>query len=182
MSELDVEVAGGKLDLIYTYGTLKKGFPNHHVLEDMIGKNDAVFRGSCMTIEQYPLVCGLYGVPYMIHLPGSGNRIKGELYGVTSRGLPQLDELEGLTMKHYERHRVRVAMEEGSAEELEAEAYFAHGSYGEALWKKRGQLGMSEYRLEDALDYMKMEQRAQYKSVVHELFEFVGSAPTNSGD
>ncbi|XP_054775949.1 putative gamma-glutamylcyclotransferase At3g02910 [Prosopis cineraria] len=181
MSVAGTEGDGGTLRLIYTYGTLKKGFPNHPLLEDLIGTKDAVFMGSCETRERYPLVCGLYGVPYLIHLPGSGHHIKGELYGVTRRGLTQLDELEGVRMRHYERRPIRVAME-GSAEEAEAEAYFAHRSYGEGLWKKRGEAGMKEYGSENALDYVKSEQRTKDKSLVEELFEFVGSVPAGVGD
>ncbi|XP_028802894.1 putative gamma-glutamylcyclotransferase At3g02910 [Neltuma alba] len=181
MSEAESEGKGEKLRLIFTYGTLKIGFPNHSLLEDLIGKNDAVFRGSCVTTEHFPLVCGLYGVPYLVHLPGSGNQVKGELYGVTSRGLARLDELEGVKIKHYERRPIRVAMD-GSGEEAEAEAYFAHGGYGEALWKKRGEVGMSEYTSENGLDYVRMEQRAQDKSLVEELLELVGSAPSSAVD
>ncbi|XP_028802856.1 putative gamma-glutamylcyclotransferase At3g02910 [Neltuma alba] len=181
MSEAESEGKGEKLRLMFTYGTLKRGLPNHTLLEDLIGKKDAVFRGSCVTTEHYPLVCGLYGVPYLIHLPGSGHQIKGELYGVTSRGLARLDELEGVTIKHYERRPIRVAMD-GSGEEAEAEAYFAHGCFGEALWKKRGVVGMSEYTSENALDQVRIERRAQDRSLVDELLDLVGSAPSSIVD
>ncbi|TYI16521.1 hypothetical protein ES332_A08G261000v1 [Gossypium tomentosum] len=89
--------------LIFTYGTLKRGFSNHVLLQDLMRTGDAVFKGSYQTVEKYPLVCGPYRVPFLLNLPGSGHRVTGELYAVSSRGLARVDELEGTSRGHYER-------------------------------------------------------------------------------
>ncbi|XP_057801790.1 putative gamma-glutamylcyclotransferase At3g02910 isoform X2 [Salvia miltiorrhiza] len=139
-------MAGGGDDLIFVYGTLKRGFYNHYLLEDLIRAGAAAYLGPCTTVEAYPLVCGPYGIPYLVNLPGSGQRIRGELYSVSSvHGLARLDELEGVDRGHYERLPVAVAAEGGGQD---AEAYFAHRDFGEKLWKRCGEVGLSEFNVE----------------------------------
>ncbi|KAG6390990.1 hypothetical protein SASPL_148736 [Salvia splendens] len=86
-------MAGGGDELIFVYGTLKRGFYNHSLLEALIRTGAAAY------VEAFPL-----------------------LYSVSSlHGLARLDELEGVERGHYERLPVAVAVAEG--EELkDAEA------------------------------------------------------------
>ncbi|KAJ4849546.1 hypothetical protein Tsubulata_042058 [Turnera subulata] len=91
--------------LVFTYGTLKRGFSNHVLMQDLIRTGDAVFKGAYRTHQPYPLVCGPYRVPFLLNLPSAAgsHRVAGELYAVSVRGLSRLDELEGTSRGHYER-------------------------------------------------------------------------------
>ncbi|KAL5550967.1 hypothetical protein UlMin_001143 [Ulmus minor] len=151
-----------KQTLIFSYGTLKRGFFNHTLMEDLINQNDAVYLGQFLTHGSYPLVCGPYGIPYLIDIPGSGHRIKGELYSVAPRGLVRLDDLEGTSIGHYERLPIRVVGESENGvvpSELDAEAYYAHRSFGEALWEKNGREGLNEFSEIEARKYVKRRDR-----------------------
>ncbi len=68
---------------VFVYGTLKKGFHNHHLLEGHEGK-DAIALG----IELYEGP----GIPFAKE--GDG-KIMGELYEVDCNSLEKLDQLEG---------------------------------------------------------------------------------------
>ena len=161
-----------KSHLIFTYGTLKQGFPNHHLMQDLISKDDAALLGTYSTHNSYPLVCGPYGLPYLINQPGSGHRVRGELYAVSSRGLVRVDELEAIGIGHYERLPIQAA--DGTVL-LEAEAYFAHRNFGERLWKKNGEVGMMEYTKEDATKYVGKENRQKGKTITDVIHEFLNS-------
>ena len=163
-----------KPHLIFTYGTLKQGFPNHHLMQDLISKGKAALRGTYSTHNSYPLVRGPYCIPYLINQPGSGHRVKGELYVVLPEGLPRLDGFEGVSTGHYERLPVQVADVSFSQE---VEAYFAHRNFGERLWKKNGEVGMMEYTEEDATKYMRMtkENRQKGKTITVVIHEFLNS-------
>ena len=94
--------------LIFTYGTLKRGFSIHVIRQDLIRTGYATFVGVYETAQKYPLVCGPYRVPFLLNFPGSGHRVQGELYSVSTRGLARMDELEGTTCGHYERLPVKL--------------------------------------------------------------------------
>ncbi|KAK2640483.1 hypothetical protein Ddye_028278 [Dipteronia dyeriana] len=147
-----------KRTLIFTYGTLKHGLPNHNLMQDLISQNDAVYLGPFITQQPYPLVCGLHGIPYLINLAGSGNRIKGELYSVSSRGLVRLDELEATSIGHYDRLPIQVQSEDGAVSK-DGEAYFANSRFGVRLWEKKGKVGMSEYSQREAREYVRIVDR-----------------------
>jgi gamma-glutamylcyclotransferase (GGCT)/AIG2-like uncharacterized protein YtfP len=98
-------VNAGEGVLLFVYGSLKRGFPNHACLRD------AVARGEARTAAAYRLVS--LG-PY----PGlaSGTRsIGGELYWANAFLLQQLDDFEG-----DEYRRAPVLLADGTS----AEAYF----------------------------------------------------------
>ena len=160
--------------LIFTYGTLKRGFPNHGLMQSLIDQNDAVFLGTHVTLHSYPLVCGPNGIPYLINLPGSGHRVKGELYSVSTRGLRRLDELEGTALGHYERLPIQTQAE--AEAEAEAEAYYAHRSFGEELWEKNGREGLSEYTEREASGFVRREDRPKDRSFVDEVRFFLSSS------
>ncbi|CAH8330264.1 unnamed protein product [Eruca vesicaria subsp. sativa] len=166
---------GGALtNHIFVYGTLKRNHPNHFLLQDLISKNDAVYVGQRTTRSSYPLVTGLYGIPYLINQPGSGQRILGELYSVSKRGLVRLDELEGIKVEHYERLPVEVVDEECNGV-VSVEAYFAHRSFGERLWVKKGKVGMCEFGVNDGVLYVGPKDRPRFSSVIDEIEAFVSS-------
>ncbi|XP_030457101.1 putative gamma-glutamylcyclotransferase At3g02910 [Syzygium oleosum] len=160
--------------LIFTYGTLKRGFPNHPLMEDLIRSRDAVPLGPRVTRLPHPLVLGPFGIPFLVNLPGRGHRVRGELFSVSPRGLSRVDELEGIGRGHYERLPIEV---EGDGGPAEAEAYFAHASFGEGLWRRRGEVGLSEYTRECAGEYVKRSERPKGWSFVESVREFVSSSP-----
>ncbi|KAK9716206.1 hypothetical protein RND81_06G218300 [Saponaria officinalis] len=145
--------------LIFVYGTLKRSFPNHHLLETFLATDDAKFLGVYKTVDPYPMVRGPLGVPFLINLPGSGLRVKGELYSVSGRALARLDELEGIGRGHYERLPAVVTAEDGGGEVSEVEAYYADRGFAEELWEKSGRNAVAEYLPSDAEKYVGVEAR-----------------------
>lgn len=85
--------------LIFVYGSLKKGFPNHFNMDGSIfigfGETKDLF-------EMYPNMAHRF--PYLVHNRGRGLQIHGELYEVpTSIVISRIDPFEGTPP--YDRHR-----------------------------------------------------------------------------
>lgn len=173
MAANEQEITETKLNLIFSYGTLKRGFQNHVLMEELKATDDASFKGVYTTMEAFPLVIGPYGIPFLINKPGSGYRIIGELYSVTAQGLARLDELEGIETGHYERLPVKVVADGG--EILAVEAYFAHRSFADELWKKCGEGGVNEYSMEMGNKYVKRSNRPLGYTFVGEVWKFISS-------
>lgn len=181
--------------LVFTYGTLKRGFSNHGLIQEMIGSGDVAFVGNAHTTGRLPLVCGPYRVPFLLNLPGSGERVKGELYAVSARGISRMDDLEGTCRGHYERLPISVVLrrrrrsavtgadeEEDDDEvevEAEAEAYYAHRSYAAELWKRSGERGFEAYSEKEARGYVKRKDRPHDTTFLDQIRIFVGSPPQN---
>ncbi|CAN7112951.1 unnamed protein product [Brassica rapa subsp. narinosa] len=169
--------------LVFSYGTLKRGFSNHVLMQDLIRSGDASFKGVYQTLEKYPLVCGPYRVPFLLNKPGSGQRVTGELYSVSPRGLSRLDELEGISRGHYVRQPIRLAAkEEGGDLETErvssscvVEAYYAHKSYEEELWERNRRRSFGAYTEKEARGYVKRNDRPQHLSFLDHIRIFVSS-------
>ncbi|XP_045208472.2 gamma-glutamylaminecyclotransferase-like [Mercenaria mercenaria] len=112
--------------LIFVYGTLKSGLPNHHLIEN---KTDGlcISRGTATTEEKFPLVTATrYNVPFMLYAPGKGHNIEGELYEVDETRLKSLDKLEAHPHL-YERRDIIVtksAGREGSENAIKVQSYF----------------------------------------------------------
>ncbi|PWA43675.1 AIG2-like protein [Artemisia annua] len=136
-------------------------FANHPLLQSLISQNDAVFIGTYTTDLPFPLVQGPYGVPFLLNFPGSGqHRVRGELYSVSDHGLEKLDDLEGITLGHYERLPVKVVAENGGVPAtVEAMAYYGHRSFAEDMWRKVGEVGFGEYSHELEKCYVKRDLR-----------------------
>jgi len=76
--------------LVFVYGTLKRGFHNHRVMEEA----GAQFVCAGATVTCFPLVQS--GLPFLLHRPGEGHRVEGEIFRVpTAAGWERLDRLEG---------------------------------------------------------------------------------------
>jgi gamma-glutamylaminecyclotransferase len=59
--------------LVFVYGTLKTGEPNHSVMSDA-ETGRAEFVGIGTTINKYPLVIGSrYNIPFLLAQDGTGN-------------------------------------------------------------------------------------------------------------
>lgn len=93
--------------LVFVYGTLKRGFHNHHVMQRAGGE----FICCGTTVELYPLV--IDGLPYLLNVPGQGHPVDGEIYRVASvEGWFTLDRLEGHP-SFYERQVVNIKGADG---------------------------------------------------------------------
>lgn len=76
-------------DLVFIYGTLKQGFPNHHLNQGTRVEGDFV------TVQKYPLyLVGKRHSPWLLNSPGAGEQVFGELYRVDTKVLGALDILE----------------------------------------------------------------------------------------
>ncbi|KAK4362775.1 hypothetical protein RND71_018016 [Anisodus tanguticus] len=174
---MGVEEGAEKSTIIFTYGTLKRGFSNHLLLQDIISNGDASFLGVYQTVDRLPLVCGPYRVPFLLNFPGLGERVWGELYAVSARGLIRMDELEGITKAHYERLPIKVQQAQPNIESVRmAEAYYAHGNYAEALWKTNGEKGYSIYSEKEAKGYVKRKDRPQHLTFLEQIGLFISSS------
>lgn len=91
---------------VAVYGTLKRGFSNHHLLEK------AMYIGEAQT----GLPFRLYTVGFPVLLPGTkddpGTPVRVELYDVTAEQLHWLDRLEG-NGRMYQRERRRFRTSSG---------------------------------------------------------------------
>lgn len=98
-------------NLVFTYGTLKTGFPNHN----KISAHQSRFMGKAKTMHKYPLIIhGAYHVPFLldaVDYPGSSH-IHGEVYRVSDKGLDTLDKFEGIDQGYYTRKQISVFINE----------------------------------------------------------------------
>ncbi|KAK3568905.1 hypothetical protein QTP86_019571, partial [Hemibagrus guttatus] len=96
---------------VFVYGTLKKGQPNNYRMMDT-AKGEAKFLGRARTVNKYPLViAGEYNIPFLLNIPGEGQRILGDIYSVDDPMLKFLDWFEGCPQM-YQRTRVLLEVEE----------------------------------------------------------------------
>ncbi|GMP25305.1 hypothetical protein CsSME_00002242 [Camellia sinensis var. sinensis] len=175
--------------LIFTYGTLKKGFSNHGLLQEMMEAGEAKYLGVYRTVEKLPLVCGPYRVPFLLNFPGSGDHVLGELYSISAdRALIRMDDLEGTSRGHYERLPVKLVGDEdgdgdgdgdddGDREVIRwAEAYYAHRSYAEGMWERnrdKEEGYFSNYTDKQAKGYVHRKDRPQHLSFLDHVRLFL---------
>lgn len=188
-SEAGGDCLAGQENLVFTYGTLKEGFSNHGIVQEMIRSGEASYVGVYRTADRYPLVCGPYRVPFLLNLPGEGQSVWGEVYAVSSAGIARMDELEGTRRGHYERLPILIrgggGREDGVGEEaaadeavVGAEAYFAHRSYAGDLWKRNGERGYCVYSEKEARGYVKRKDRPAGTTFLDQIRVFVSSSPS----
>ncbi|CAG9764393.1 unnamed protein product [Ceutorhynchus assimilis] len=79
---------------VFVYGTLKKGEPNYQQFSKSTeGYFKFLYHGK--TKEKFPLIIGTqYNIPFLLHSPGKGHNVKGEIYEVDEKVLADLDLLE----------------------------------------------------------------------------------------
>lgn len=104
--------AQGRNELLFVYGTLKRGFQWHaKYLGDPV--HGVEFLGPGVTTCELPLLVGDSGVPYLlgdlVHgRDGDFHQVHGELWSCSSDTLAGMDEFEGLSKGYYERKKIRV--------------------------------------------------------------------------
>lgn len=187
--------------MVFVYGTLKRGFPNHPLL----AASASPFSGAASTAAPASLVVGPYSIPFLLPssrtpCSSSGRLVSGELYAASPSALADLDALEvphplfprsqfqihsfqsrprpqGTHLGVYERRRLTVVVD--GTREVEAEAYFAHSSYAEALWRRCGgeAAEIGEYTMDHAARYVPPSGRSPGASgLIHAIHTFLGTA------
>ena len=79
------------MKLLFVYGSLKQGFANEHV------NTGTRLPGAYRTRERLPLfLLGDGQVPCILHQPGTGHQVSGEVYEVDDSALVRMDRLERL--------------------------------------------------------------------------------------
>jgi len=94
--------------LVFVYGSLKKGFDNHHLLS-----KSAKRLGKAITIGKFGMFEDSFGnYPYLVSAPKM--RIHGELYVIERKELlEKLDQFEGAP-EYYERKKILVKSHHGT--------------------------------------------------------------------
>lgn len=144
-------------ELVFVYGTLKRGFPNH-------GRWMARARlvGRFRTRERYRLVLnGDRLSPCLMAGAGQGRRVMGEVYAVDPSGLKQLDRLERIDRPDGYRRR-RIVVEAIDKPDPEARRVFVYLKNPE--WVNDPRSGaLAIYTPEAARDY-----RQRHRGPVHD--------------
>ncbi|XP_074316577.1 putative gamma-glutamylcyclotransferase At3g02910 [Silene latifolia] len=166
---------------IFTYGTLKKGFSNHKLMIELINAGEARYLGTYQTEDRFPLVCGPYRVPFLLNFPGRGRAVVGEIYEISPTSLTRIDELEGVSRGHYQRLPIRVTLVNSldldvDVDVIDAEAYFAHSSYADELWKKAGEVGYVVYSENEAKGYVSRNDRPPHLTFLDHISIFLSSS------
>jgi gamma-glutamylaminecyclotransferase len=87
--------------LLFVYGTLRRGGPNHPLLAA------ARFVDAARTAERYALFVD--GIPFLAPAPAV-HHVRGEVYAVSAETLAEIDRLEGHP-RWYERRPVAVVLD-----------------------------------------------------------------------
>lgn len=90
----------GPESLIFVYGSLKRGYALHHLLEGQF------FRGPATTCPLYRIF-DLGSYPGLVDWP-EGLAVQGELYEVDAECLKRLDEAEGVGEGLYARRIIKL--------------------------------------------------------------------------
>lgn len=135
-----------RTELLFVYGTLKRGFLNHDHLAN------ASCRGRYETVVPHPLVIlAPWEMPSLYNRPGQGQRVCGELYEVDPPTLRRIDVLEMVGEPDgYERARIRLRPLDPGGAPCSAWTYFKCGTSPELArgpWLREYQ--SARYRRDD---------------------------------
>ena len=109
----------GKVIPVFVYGTLKRGYGNHHLL------TNALYLGTASTKDKWTMVGKDMSFPYVVLKDDKeGHQVKGECYMVDAVTMMGLDRLEGVAYNHYKKVRVPLLFSDDNTEQ-EAIMYIA---------------------------------------------------------
>jgi gamma-glutamylaminecyclotransferase len=104
---------------LFVYGTHKRGFALHET-----GLAGQRFLGAYRTVDPYPMVvAGPSFAPMMLDEPGTGLRVRGELYEVESARIATIDSIEHIGEPGNSRASIELEPIAGGAR-LAANVYF----------------------------------------------------------
>lgn len=107
--------------LVFVYGTLKEGFRNFHV------NRGVRVPGTFVTEQAYPLyVIGEFGLPWLVHEPGRGHHVTGQVFEVDDASLAAMDVLERVDDAGWYTRRLLAVRHTATAEVVQAQAYLGH--------------------------------------------------------
>jgi gamma-glutamylcyclotransferase (GGCT)/AIG2-like uncharacterized protein YtfP len=86
---------------VFVYGTLKRGYGNHHLLKNQL------YLGKAKTKQKWAMVGNGMPFPYVLSVNNLGYQVEGEVYMVDGLTLKALDRLEGVPT-HYKKLNVGV--------------------------------------------------------------------------
>lgn len=184
--------------LAFVYGTLKRGFGNHWLMEEQLKAKHCRLVGTAKTKHKYPLVCGPFQVPFLLDVRGSGEHVRGELYEVDSHCLGLLDDLEGTSKGHYMRCPVTLTGIEldqsfllslqsdldgisfakdqklmglmNRLGEVQAEAYFAALHYTDGLYQAPH---LEAYTEKESASYTRRIHRPQNRTFIEHVYHWI---------
>jgi len=106
------------MPLLFVYGSLKEGFPNHRV------NRGRRVPGEYRTAQAYPLHLVESVLPCLFLQPGAGVPVQGQLFEVDSAALAAMDALERIGEPGgYHRVTIEVAEMDTPARTLQAFVY-----------------------------------------------------------
>ena len=94
--------------LVFVYGSLKRGFALHELLQGQL------YLGNAVTEPLYRLF-DLGSYPGLVEWP-EGLAIRGEVYQVDLECLSRLDEVEGVAERQYARRKISLQAEFASCD------------------------------------------------------------------
>jgi gamma-glutamylaminecyclotransferase len=104
---------------VFVYGTLKQGFRNFHV------NRGTRLPGEFITEQAFPLyVIGEFGLPWLVHEPGRGERVTGQVFEVDDAALAAMDVLERVGDAGWYSRQTLAVRHTASGEVTQALAYF----------------------------------------------------------
>ena len=109
MSDVEIDRVFNPRQMVFVYGSLKRGFGNHYFL------HNAKFCGITETVDSAFRMHSMGAFPAVTETSEKGYHITGELYEVDADTMRELDKLEGNGV-FYSRKRVRVYTVEGIIE------------------------------------------------------------------
>lgn len=142
--------------LVFSYGTLKRGFPNHQIMRRI----RAFYVTDARTTRKYPLLlAGKWNTPFMIDKKGhaGSHHVSGELYRVDDKGLSVLDEFEGVHRSYYRRSKINLSTPDEKKRSEEAWCYFRYKATADLLADPSR--FMSSFGPEAAKEYIPVHQR-----------------------
>ncbi len=107
------------LHRVFVYGTLKEGFRNFHV------NRGTRLPGEFVTEQAFPrYVIGEFGLPWLVHEPGRGHRVTGQVFEVDDEALAAMNVLERINDAGWYTPRELAVRSVGGGESLQVLAYF----------------------------------------------------------